>query len=142
MRSRSPICNRFSSRLVFASLIFSAIVFPASCQKKPEASSSLPVSSPSPVVTPTPTQQTKPVEVRHYQGSGVVTKVVRENPYDKSLASVELNHGEIVGLMPPMRMEFYVKTVTLLDGINVGDVVDFTIEEKGGTEIISELKKK
>lgn len=68
--------------------------------------------------------------------------MVRENPYDKSLASVELNHGEIVGLMPAMRMEFYVKERSLLDGIKVGDVVEFTIEEKGTSETISEIKKK
>jgi len=83
-----------------------------------------------------------PMEVKIYHGSGIVTKVVRENPYDKSLASVELNHGEIVGLMPAMRMEFYVKDKSLLDGLSVGDLVDFTIEEKGSTEIISEIRKK
>ena len=44
--------------------------------------------------------------------------------------------------MPAMIMEFYVKDRSMLDGIKVGDLVDFTIEEKGSTEIISELKKK
>lgn len=95
-----------------------------------------------PKTTSSPTPVTTPVEIRYFHGTGVVTKVVRENPYDKSLASVELNHGEIVGLMPAMRMEFYVKNVSLLDGLKVGDLVDFTIEEKGSTEIISEIKKK
>lgn len=44
--------------------------------------------------------------------------------------------------MPAMRMEFYVKERSLLDGIKVGDVVEFTIEEKGTSETISEIKKK
>lgn len=96
--------------------------------------------------TPQATPQTVTVnppsqELKTYEGTGVVTKVVLENPYDKTLASVELNHEEIVGLMPPMIMEFYVKEKSVLKGIKVGDKVNFTVEAKGGMEIISKIKK-
>jgi Cu/Ag efflux protein CusF len=80
--------------------------------------------------------------MRQFYGVGVVTKIVMENPYDKSVASVELNHEEIEGLMPAMIMEFNVKSRSLLNNLKVGDKVDFTIDEIGGTEIISEIKKR
>jgi Cu/Ag efflux protein CusF len=52
---------------------------------------------------------------------------------------VELNHEEIKGLMPPMTMEYYVKDKALLQGIKVGQKVDFTIEDWGGNETISAI---
>lgn len=119
-----------------------ALMLASSCQQQQAAKTNQ---------TPTTNQQvaSQPVivkppsqELQTYQGVGVVTKVVLENPYDKTLASVELDHEEIAGLMPPMIMEFYVKEKSLLKNIKVGDKVDFTVEAKGGTEIISEIKKK
>ena len=136
------MCAHIPRCLVVASLFTLTLFSFPSCQKRLAPTGNPQSSSPSPTATNTPAAQTTPAEVKIYHGSGIVTKVVRENPYDKSLASVELNHGEIVGLMPAMLMEFYVKEKSLLDGLNVGDLVDFTIEEKGGTEIISEIKKK
>jgi Cu/Ag efflux protein CusF len=70
-----------------------------------------------------------------YPGKGVVTKI------DEKLGSVELNHEDIPGLMPPMIMEFYVKDKALLKDLKVGDKVDFTVEYKHPTEVISSIKK-
>lgn len=137
----------FASRDAFVTTIRIAILLSlcvlfASCQKRQSATTNQPVAPTPTVATNSPAPQVSPAEAHDYFGTGIVTKVVRQNPYDKSLASVELNHGEIVGLMPAMRMEFYVKDVSLLNGLKVGDLVDFTIEENGGTEIITEIKKK
>jgi Cu/Ag efflux protein CusF len=71
-----------------------------------------------------------------YKGSGKVTKISSDP------GSVEMDHGDIPGLMPAMRMEFFVSDKKLLDGISVGDDVDFTILYKGGTETITKLTKK
>ena len=71
----------------------------------------------------------------NYDGKGVVTKINNE------LGSVEVNHEEIKDLMPAMQMEFYVKDKALLKGLAVGDKVDFTVEYKHPTEIISAIKK-
>ncbi len=71
----------------------------------------------------------------NFNGTGRVTKI------DLKLGSVELDHNEIVGLMPAMRMEFYVKDKTLLSDLKVGDNVDFVVEYKQGTEIITNIKK-
>ena len=142
MRIRSNSRVSISKGILSASLLMMATFFVSSCQKRQATTINQPISSPSTNATSTPESPSTATEVHNYTGTGVVTKVVRENPYDKSLASVELNHGEIVGLMPAMRMEFFVKNVSLLDGIKLGDLVDFTIEVKGPTEVISEIKKK
>lgn len=129
-----------AKNILIASLLSLLMLFVSSCKQRQSTTTNQPDNS---TAQSTPTQQTSPSPaVNTYHGTGVVTKVVRENPYDKTLASVEINHGEIVGLMPAMRMEFYVKERSLLDGIKVGDLIDFTIEEKGSSEIVSEIKKK
>ena len=120
-------------------LVAGLLVFASSC-KKIQTTSNSQTSSPPEATTPSQLPGPGPA-IRIFHGTGIVTKVVLENPYDKTLASVEVNHGEIVGLMPAMRMEFYVKGRSLLDGIKVGDLIDFTIEEKGSSEIISDIRK-
>lgn len=70
-----------------------------------------------------------------HQGVGVVTKINPANP------SVEINHEEIKDFMPPMKMEWFVKDASLLQSIQPGDKVQFTIESHGQTEMVSGLKK-
>jgi Cu/Ag efflux protein CusF len=82
-----------------------------------------------------PSKPPKPAVVRTYAGTGVVTKV------DRKYGSVEINHEEIKGLMPPMIMEWYVKNRSLLKAVRVGDRVNFSIEDQNGSEVISALKK-
>ncbi len=83
--------------------------------------------------------QTKPTVTvpkdGNYSGKGKVTKI------DLKIGSVELNHEEIVGLMPPMTMEFYVKDKAILDGLKVGDSVEFVVEYKHPAETIVSIKK-
>lgn len=71
-----------------------------------------------------------------YPGKGKVTKINNE------LGSVEMDHDDIPGLMPAMRMEFYVADNAMLNGLAVGDSVDFVILYKKGTETITKLTKK
>ena len=94
-----------------------------------------PVSSPTAVVSPTPVPTTFTPKNGDYPGKGVVTKINIE------LASVEMNHEEIEGVMPAMLMEFYVTDKKMLDGINVGDKVDFVLRYKDHTETIVNHKK-
>jgi len=54
---------------------------------------------------------------------------------------IEIKHEEIKGLMPAMTMEFLVKTRSLLNEVQVGDRVDFTVVETKKSEFITELKK-
>jgi Cu(I)/Ag(I) efflux system protein CusF len=70
-----------------------------------------------------------------YGGTGTVTKINNEP------GSVEIDHEEIKGLMPAMKMEFNVKDKALLKGLAVGDKIDFVIEYKNPQEIIVGIKK-
>ncbi|MBK9215138.1 MAG: copper-binding protein [Chloracidobacterium sp.] len=70
-----------------------------------------------------------------YDAKGVVTKI------NLKLGSIEIDHEDIPGMMPPMRMEFYVQDKRMLDGLAVGDKVDFVLEYKHPTETIATIKK-
>lgn len=70
-----------------------------------------------------------------YPGRGKVTKI------DMKLGSVELDHEEIKGVMPAMKMEFFVSDKKILGGLTVGDQVDFTLRYNDNTEIIVDIKK-
>ncbi len=71
----------------------------------------------------------------NYDGKGTVTKINSEG------GSIEINHEEMKDLMPAMQMEFFVKDKALLKGLSVGDKIDFVVEYKHPTEIISAIKK-
>ncbi len=86
-------------------------------------------------VTGTPLQVPSPVIGKPYFGTGVITIINRNEGW------VEIKHEEIKGLMPAMTMEFWVKTRSLLNEVQVGDRVDFTVVETGKGEFITELKK-
>ena len=73
---------------------------------------------------------------KRYAGVGVITKI------DDKLGSIELDHETIEGFMPAMRMEWYAKERALLDGIKVGDKVDFTVEEAAGRQYLVAIKAK
>jgi Cu/Ag efflux protein CusF len=75
------------------------------------------------------------VEPKYYDGTGTITKINLE------IGSVELDHEEIKGLMPEMIMEFYVRDQKQLEALQVGDRVDFVLEDKAGQEMIFSIKK-
>jgi len=76
------------------------------------------------------------VQEHAYQGVGVVKRI---NP---KLPAIEIDHEDIVGLMPAMQMEFPVTEVSLLNGIAVNDHIDFTIVNGTGEMKITAIKKK
>ncbi len=91
------------------------------------------------VKTANQTSQTQVnTEVKTGDSTGVVTKINRESEPN---GSIELDHEEIKGIMPKMLMEFYVKDKKMLDGLKVGDKVDFTLEDNKGAEMIIKLSK-
>ncbi|HUR98054.1 MAG TPA: copper-binding protein [Pyrinomonadaceae bacterium] len=86
-------------------------------------------------VSPSPVATAVSAKNGDYPGKGVVTKI------DLELGSVELNHEAIKDVMPAMQMEFFVTDKKLLDGLKVGDKVDFVLRYKDHTETISNIKK-
>ena len=89
--------------------------------------------------TPAPTPPSGPaaaVQPNTYQGVGVVKGL------DPKAPAIEIDHEEIVGLMPAMQMEFPVTDGALLSGLAVGDRIDFTVVEKTGIIKVTAIKKK
>lgn len=76
------------------------------------------------------------VTSKGYPGVGVVKAI------DPKAPSIEIDHGDIEGLMPAMQMEFEVADAAMLNGIAVNDQVDFTVEDRAGTMRITAIKKK
>lgn len=91
--------------------------------------SSTPTAASPPAVTPTFPKN------GDYPATGAVTKI------NMQLPSVELDHDDIPGVMPPMRMEFFVSDKKLLSGLAVGDRVEFVLRYKDRTETIVAIKK-
>jgi protein SCO1 len=86
--------------------------------------------------SPTPSGPAAAVQTTSYQGAGIVKRL------DPKLPAIEIDHGEIVGLMPAMQMEFPVRERALLDGLAVNDHIDFTVENSTGEMKVTAIKKK
>jgi Cu/Ag efflux protein CusF len=69
--------------------------------------------------------------------SGTVRRI------DSDQQKVTIQHEEIKSLqMPPMRMVFRVGSVELLQGLSVGDAIEFTVAEQSGAYVILKAKKR
>lgn len=76
------------------------------------------------------------VATRSYPGVGTVKALNPKAP------SIEIAHGDIEGLMPAMQMEFEVSDAALLNGLQVNDQIDFTIEDRTGIMRVTAIKKR
>lgn len=108
-----------------------------SCQSQPQ---------PGKTAAPTPTNQPAvqinnppgfpPVVLgKSYPGTGVVLIVNRKEGW------VEIEHEEIKDLMPAMQMEFWIRNPALMNGVRVGDKVDFVVVEDSKGQYLTELKR-
>jgi Cu/Ag efflux protein CusF len=105
-------------------IIMLSIAMSFACEQK-TATNNTSKASTANAATPLPSTSPAPTpKDGDYDGKGVVTKINLE------LGSVEVNHKEIKDLMPAMTMEFFVSDKKLLDGLKVGDEVDFVIRYK------------
>jgi len=111
-----------TSRIV---IICIALIFVAACNKQPANNQ-----------TNAPAGPAAAVATDYYKGVGVVKSINLKNP------AIEIDHGDIDGLMPAMQMEFPVTDPSLLKGIAVNDRIDFTIEATKGQLKVSAIKKK
>jgi Cu/Ag efflux protein CusF len=57
-------------------------------------------------------------------------------------AEVTIEHGEIPDLMMAMTMTFSVDDPTLLEGIAVGDEVDFLAKRDGERYVVTQIRRK
>ena len=67
--------------------------------------------------------------------NGIVRKIDKEN------SKITIKHEEIKNLdMPPMTMVFQVKNKALIDKIQVGETVKFTVVQESGKIVVTDLK--
>jgi protein SCO1 len=93
--------------------------------------------APKPASTPTPASGSPAAaKSNQYQGEGVVKAINPKGP------AIEIDHGEIKGLMEAMQMEFPVTDANLLNGLAVNDRIDFTIEDATDGMKVVAIKKK
>lgn len=75
------------------------------------------------------------VQANQYKAVGVVKALNPKGP------AIEIDHGDVEGLMPAMQMEFPVTDANLLNGLAINDRIDFTIENAtDGMKVIA-IKK-
>jgi len=106
-----------------------SLTFAAACGVYDSAQK--PTSSPAPASGPAAA-----VQSNQYKAEGVVKAVNPKGP------AIEIDHGDIDGLMPAMQMEFPVTDANLLNGLAVNDRIDFTIENATDGMKVVAIKKK
>ena len=109
-----------------------ALVFASTCGDRGSNQPGQNAATPS----PSPVGPAAAVETRSYPGVGTVKAVNPKAP------SITINHGDIEGLMPAMEMEFDVSDAALLNGLQVNDQIDFTIEDRTGIMRVTAIKKR
>ena len=112
-------------------IIFLALIFISAC-----AQQAGPTPSSTPAPSAAPSGPAAAVQTNTYQGVGTVKALNPKAP------AIEIDHEEIVGLMPGMQMEFPVTDGALLNGLAVNDRIDFTIQNGTGEMKIIAIKKK
>jgi len=111
-----------------------------SCGSDPVANNA-PAAKPTPLpsiaapVSATPASTRSIPKDGDYNAKGVVTKINVEG------GSIEINHEDIKDMMTAMQMEFFVSDKKLLNGLKVGDKVNFVLRYKDPTETIVDIKK-
>lgn len=83
--------------------------------------------------TPTAPQTRGPI--RTFHATGVIRSINLKEGW------LEIDHEDIEDYMPAMRMQWKVREPAALKSVQVGDKIDFALEEDNGSEVITELKK-
>lgn len=85
---------------------------------------------------PATPSQSKREPIKTFSGTGVVVLVNLKEGW------IEINHDDIAGVMPAMQMEWFVKDKSMLNSIQAGEKVDFTIEDNNGSQVITRIVRK
>ena len=93
---------------------------------EPPAQVGIPTGSPKPP---------EPVVHRTYSGVGVIHAINLDEGW------FEIDHEDIEGIMPAMRMIWRVKDKALLKSVRAGEKVRFKVEDNNGSELVTELTK-
>jgi Cu(I)/Ag(I) efflux system protein CusF len=101
---------------------------------RPQATPQVPPSA-QPQASQAPSTAQTSAAAKVFSGAGVVEGV------DKSIDTIQINHGDIKGYMPAMSMPYRVKDKAMLDLVKPGDKVTFTLEDTSKGAVLIEIKK-
>lgn len=93
---------------------------------EPPAQIGIPAGSPKPP---------EPAVHRTYSGVGVIRAINLDEGW------FEIDHEEIEGVMPAMRMIWRVREKALLKSVRAGEKVRFKVVDNNGSELVTELAK-
>ena len=93
------------------------------------------INVPSKAPEPAPSKTPFPPQNGDYQGRGKITRI------DVKGGSVELDHEAIAGAVPAMKKEYFVSDRAMLNGLKLGDEVNFTLRYNNGQETIEAISK-
>jgi Cu(I)/Ag(I) efflux system protein CusF len=111
------------------SLVLS-ISIPACSSSKSNINVRVNAPAPTPVATAAPVPQSG-----DYLGRGKITRI------DVNGGSVELDHEAIPDAVPAMKKEYLVSDRAILNGLKLGDEVNFTLRYNNGQETITAISK-
>jgi Cu/Ag efflux protein CusF len=131
MRLQFPLDRHDARHHLTIALMLSLLTCAIACQPKQAEPQSNRATA-----TQNQADPSKQPDVKYHHGVGVITKITPQDP------SIVIDHEEIKDYMAAMKMEYNVKDKSLLDSLQPGDKVDFTVEDKQGTGVISEIKKR
>ena len=104
------------SRVVVATV---ALFMASACSNQQHSTQHAP--TPQASGSPSASASAAAAQANSYQGIGIVKKI------DPKAPAIEIDHGDIEGLMPAMQMLFPVTDGSMLNGIAVNDRVEFTV---------------
>ena len=134
MPDRAKMLPKVSFAFWLIVLLSAALAFSCRSQSQPEKPAA-PTPVPQPVSIIGPPGFPAAVLGKPYPGTGIVTTVNRNERW------VAIEHEEIKDLMPAMAMEFWVRNPSVMNGIRVGDKVEFVVVEDSKGQYITELKR-
>lgn len=86
---------------------------------------------------PTAPAPSTPTVVGQGDGRGVVKAMSAKD------STITLDHNTIPGVMDAMAMQYRIDKPTMLTGLNVGDSVTFTLQDRGeGNYVVTAIAKK
>src|SRR5205807_685102 len=112
--SASRLTRFVRDNQAFFVMMILTVTLSVSCRHQPRVNDA-PATPTPPTFTGIPLQVPSPVIGKPYFGTGVIIIINRKEGW------AEIKHGEIKGLMPAMTMEFFVRTSSLLNEVQVGD---------------------
>src|SRR5690606_6808742 len=90
-----------------------------------------------PVARPAPAEEQQKDQGETWQARGIIKRLEPER------GTITIHHEDVPGYMPSMTMPFWVESPSQLEGIAVGDTVEFRFRRgEGGKHFLVSIRKR